>query len=187
MKRLLMGLVPVLFILAVTGCGPVVKDKEMVSISYTGTLADGSVFQESEKDKPLEFLVGAGRMIPTLEKALLGLKTGDKKTVEVKAADAYGEYDQNAVQTVDRKSLPKELELKTGVTYQVRTPRGPMPVTIAAFTDKTVTLDFNHPLAGKDLTFAIQVMKIRDATKEEIAEAFPAAPPVEKQAEPAKK
>jgi peptidylprolyl isomerase len=188
MKRMLMGLVPVVLILALMGCGPVVKDKEMVSISFKGTLADGSVFGQSDKEHPLEFMVGSGKMIPTLEKGLLGLKKGDKKKVEVKAADAYGEYDKTAVQTVDKANFPKDLELKIGATYTVRTPQGPITVTISAITDKTVTVDFNHPLAGKDLTFDIEVLKIRDSTKEELAAAFPAAAqPAQPAQEPAKK
>ncbi|MGA2480620.1 MAG: peptidylprolyl isomerase [Spirochaetia bacterium] len=183
MKRMLMGLVPVVLMLAVIGCGPaIVKDKEMVSISFKGTLADGSVFGQSEKDKPLEFLVGSGKMIPTLEKGLLGLKVGAKKKIDVKAADAYGEYDKAALQTVDRKNFPKDLELKVGATYTVRTPQGPITVTINAITDKTVTVDFNHPLAGKDLTFDIEVLKIRDATKAELAAAFPPAAPAQQPA-----
>ena len=191
MKRLFMGFVPVFLILALTGCGPaIVKEKEMVSISFKGTLADGSVFGQSEKDKPLEFIVGSHKMIPTLEKGLLGLKKGDKKKIEVKAADAYGDYDKAAIQTVDKTQFPKDLELKVGQSYQVRTPQGPITVTISAITDKTVTVDFNHPLAGKDLTFDIEILKIRDATKEEITAAFP-APPTAPQpaapAEPAKK
>jgi peptidylprolyl isomerase len=186
MKRMLMGLVPVVLILAVIGCGPaVVKDKEMVSISFKGTLVDGSVFGQSDKDKPLEFLVGSGKMISTLEKGLLGLKVGDKKKIEVKAADAYGEYDKAALQTVDKAQFPKDLELKVGASYTVRTPQGPITVTITQITDKTVTVDFNHPLAGKDLTFDIEVLKIRDATKDELAAAFPAT--AAQPAEPAKK
>ena len=186
MKRLFMGFVPVFLILALTGCGAaIVKEKEIVSISFKGTLADGSVFGQSEKDKPLEFMVGSHKMIPTLEKGLLGLKMGDKKKIQVKAADAYGDYDKAAIQTVDKTQFPKDLELKVGQSYQVRTPQGPITVTISAISDKTVTVDFNHPLAGKDLTFDIEVLKIRDATKEEIAAAFPATPTVTQPAAPA--
>jgi peptidylprolyl isomerase len=175
MKRLLWGLVPLFLALAVIGCAPAsVKEKKIVSISFKGTLADGTVFGQSEKDKPLEFMVGSGKMIPALEKGLIGLKVGEKKTIAIKAADAYGEYDKSAVQEVPRAQFPKELELKVGQSYRVQTPQGPITVSVTAMDDKTVTVDFNHPLAGKDLTFDIQVLKIRDATKEEIAAAFPA-------------
>ena len=188
MKRLLMGFVPVFLILVMTGCGPaIVKEKEIVSISFKGTLPDGSVFGQSDKDKPLEFMVGSHKMIPTLEKGLLGLKTGDKKKIAIKAADAYGEYDKAAIQTVEKTNFPKDLELKVGQSYQVRTPQGPITVTISAITDTTVTVDFNHPLAGKDLTFDVEILKIRDATKEEIAAAFPAPATAPLPAEPAKK
>jgi FKBP-type peptidyl-prolyl cis-trans isomerase 2 len=190
MKKTLLGLVPVVLMIVMAGCAPaVVKDREIVQISFTGTLPDGKEFGHSEKDKPLEFLVGSGRLIPALEKAMLGMKTGDKKKIEVKAADAYGEYDKNALQTVPRAQFPKDLELKVGQAYSVNTPQGPITVTISAMTDTLVTVDFNHPLAGKDLTFDVQVVKIRPATKDELAKAFPdeAAPAPTAPAQPAQK
>jgi FKBP-type peptidyl-prolyl cis-trans isomerase 2 len=123
-------------------------------------------------------------MIPALEKRILGLKIGSKKTIEIKAADAYGEYDTAAFQEVPRNQFPNDLELKVGQAYRGQAPQGPITVTITTITPKTVTVDFNHPLAGKDLTFEIEIVKIRDATKEELAEAFPAAAPAD---QPAKK
>ena len=165
----------ILVALAVIGCMPVtVKDKKVVSMSYKGTLADGSVFGQSEKDKPLEFLVGAGKLIPALEKELLGMKVGDKKKVTVKAADAYGEYDKEALQEVPKDRFPKDSTLSVGERFIVQTPNGPIPVKIAEVKDKTVVVDFNHPLAGKDLTFEVEIVKIRDATKEELAQLTPA-------------
>jgi len=144
-----------LLAVAIVSCAPAtVQEKKVVQISYTGTLADGSVFSQSDKDKPLEFLVGGGRIIPALEKALVGLKVGDKKKISVKAADAYGDYDKAALQEV---------------------PNGPYPVKIAEVKEKTVVVDFNHPLAGKDLTFDVVVVKIRDATAAELAPAAPQA------------
>jgi peptidylprolyl isomerase len=178
MKSVLSSLSVLLLALAVLGCAPAtVKDRKVVQMSYKGTLSDGTSFGQSEPGKPLEFMVGTGRLIPTLEKALIGLKVGDKKKVEVKAADAYGEYDKSAVQEVPKTQFPKDLAITVGEHYRVQTPQGPITVTITAVKDKTVTVDFNHPLAGKDLTFDIEIVKIRDATKEEIAAAFPAGEP----------
>ncbi len=174
MKRVLFGALPLLLVLAVVGCAPAkVADKKIVSISYKGTLADGSVFSQSETGKPLEFMVGVGKLIPALEKGLVGLKVGEKKTVTVKAADAYGEYDPAAVQEVPKDQFPKDASLTVGQHFQVQTQAGVMTVTIAAVKDKTVSVDFNHPLAGKDLTFAVEIVKIRDATKEELAAVQP--------------
>jgi FKBP-type peptidyl-prolyl cis-trans isomerase 2 len=177
MKRVFMGAVPLLLLLlAVIGCAPAtIADKKFVSINYKGTLADGTVFGENTAGQPLEFMMGAGKMIPALEKGLIGLKVGAKKTIEVKAADAYGEYDKTAIQEVPKEQFPTDLTLTVGQQYQVQSGTGTMIVTINAINAKTVTVDFNHPLAGKDLTFAIEVVKIRDATKDELTAAATAA------------
>jgi FKBP-type peptidyl-prolyl cis-trans isomerase 2 len=178
MKSVVSSLALLLLALALIGCAPAtVKDRKMVQMNYKGTLPDGTSFGASDPGKPLEFLVGAGRLIPTLEKAVLGLKVGDKKKVEIKAADAYGEYDKTAVQEVPKEQFPKDLSVEVGAHYRVQTPQGPLTVTITAVSAKTVTVDFNHPLAGKDLTFDVEIVKIRDATKEEIAAAFPQQSP----------
>jgi peptidylprolyl isomerase len=178
MKSVVSGLALVLLALAMIGCAPpTVKDKKVVQMSYKGTLADGSSFSASEPGKPLEFIVGAHRLIPTLEKGVLGMKVGEKKKIQIKAADAYGEYDKTAVQEVTKEQFPKDLALAVGEHYRVQTPNGQLTVTIIAVAAKTVTVDFNHPLAGKDLTFDVEIVKIRDATKEEIAAAFPPEAP----------
>jgi len=158
--------------LLLAGCAPsTVSKNAMVQMAYKGTLSDGTVFSQSEEGKPLEFLVGAGTLIPTLEKGLLGMKVGEKRTIQVKAAEAYGEYDKSAVQRMPRKQFPRDLELKVGGQYQFNSPGGPIVVTVTALDDVSVTLDFNHPLAGKDLTFEVTIVKIRAATKEELAKA----------------
>jgi FKBP-type peptidyl-prolyl cis-trans isomerase 2 len=174
MRRAIAPLFAVLTVLALLGCGAAVKDKRVVQIDYTLTLPDGSVYDTSigEGKEPLEFMVGAGQMIPSLEKELLGLRVKGKKKIVVKAADAYGEYDEKAVQEVPRSEVPQGMELTVGETYTVQTALGPMPITVKSMTDKIVVMDLNHPLAGKDLTFDIQVMKVRDATKEELAQAL---------------
>jgi peptidylprolyl isomerase len=178
MKRTLAGLALVIVTVAVIGCAPAtIANQKMVSVSYKGTLADGTVFSQSEVNKPLEFLVGGGTIIPLLEKGMMGMKVGDKKSITVKAADAYGEYDKTAVRDVPRAQFPKDLPLKIGERYQVNRQGGPMVVTISKLTETTVTVDFNHPLAGKDLTFAVTILKIRDATKDELAKSAAAGQP----------
>jgi peptidylprolyl isomerase len=182
MKHTLAGTLPVILALVLVGCAPAtVSSKQMVQMSYKGTLADGTVFSQSPEGKPLEFLVGGGTIIPALEKGMLGMKMGEKRSVQVKAAEAYGEYDKTAVQRMPRNQLPKDLELKVGGQYQFNSPGGPIVVTVTALDDASVTLDFNHPLAGKDLTFEVTIVKIRAATKDELAKAAPAPAAAPKQ------
>jgi FKBP-type peptidyl-prolyl cis-trans isomerase 2 len=176
MKRTLRGLGLGILTLVMIGCSATVSSRKMVDVSYKGTLENGSVFSQSDPSKPLEFLVGAGTIIPTLEKGMMGMKVGDKKTISVKAADAYGEYDKAALRVIPRAQFPKDLPLKVGAQYQVNNGQGgPMVITISAVTDKDVTVDFNHPLAGKNLTFEVTIVKIRDATKDEMAQLLAAA------------
>ena len=107
MKSVVSSLGILLLALAVIGCAPAtVKDKKFVQINYKGSLADGTTFGESAAGKPLEFIVGAGKLIPALEKGIVGMKVGEKKKIEVKAADAYGARDESAVQVVPRDQFP---------------------------------------------------------------------------------
>ncbi|HKL56247.1 MAG: FKBP-type peptidyl-prolyl cis-trans isomerase [Roseovarius sp.] len=138
-----------------------VKEGDTVRIHYTGTLTDGETFDSSEGRDPLEFQVGSGQIIPGLDQALPGMTVGDKKTVEVPADQAYGQPDPNAQQAVPRADIPEDIPLDLGTQLQVQTPQGQvMPVTVVEVTDEQVTLDANHPLAGKDLTFAIELVDI---------------------------
>ncbi|GGM04182.1 peptidyl-prolyl cis-trans isomerase [Pseudooceanicola nanhaiensis] len=137
------------------------KQGDTVRIHYTGTLNDGTTFDSSEGRDPLEFTVGTGQIIPGLEKAIPGMNVGEKKTVEVPCAEAYGEREPGAMQTVPRDQIPEEIEVKPGLQLQVQTPQGQvMPVTVAEVNESEVTLDANHPLAGRDLTFDIELVEI---------------------------
>ncbi|WP_101068834.1 FKBP-type peptidyl-prolyl cis-trans isomerase [Roseovarius salinarum] len=138
-----------------------VKSGDTVRIHYTGTLSDGQTFDSSEGKDPLEFTVGSGQIIPGLDNALPGMSVGDKKTVEVPADEAYGQPDPNAQQAVPRAEIPDDIPLDLGTQLQVQTPQGQvMPVTVVNVTEEEVTLDANHPLAGRDLTFAIELVEI---------------------------
>ncbi len=138
-----------------------VKPGDTVRIHYTGTLSDGSTFDSSEGRDPLEFVVGSGQIIPGLDTALPGMSIGDKKVVEVPADEAYGQPDPNARQAVPRAEIPDHIPLDLGTQLQVQTPQGQaMPVTVVEVTETEVTLDANHPLAGRDLTFAIELVAI---------------------------
>lgn len=138
-----------------------VKPGDKVRIHYTGTLADGSVFDSSEGRDPLEFTVGSGQIIPGLDKAIPGMTVGHKKTVVAIADEAYGQPDPNARQAVPRGQIPPEIPLEVGLMLEMRTPNGQsMPVTVVEITEDSVTLDANHRLAGEDLTFAIELIEI---------------------------
>lgn len=138
-----------------------VKTGDTVRIHYTGTLSDGTQFDSSAGRDPLEFEVGSGQIIPGLDKEIPGMAVGDKKSVEVPAAEAYGDANPAAMQPVPRESIPAEIPLEPGLQLQVQGPDGQvMPARVAEMNDETVTLDLNHPLAGKDLTFDIELMSI---------------------------
>jgi len=137
------------------------KAGDTVAIHYTGTLADGSQFDSSEGRDPLRFTLGSGQIIAGLDAAITGMSQGEKKSVTIAAADAYGDHRPEAVQAVPRVQIPAEIPLEVGGGLQVQTPDGQtIPVTVTSVTDEEVTLDANHPLAGKDLTFAVELVEI---------------------------
>lgn len=142
-----------------------VKSGDTVAIHYTGTLLDGSTFDSSEGRAPLEFEVGSGMIIPGLDRAIPGMEVGDKKVVKIACADAYGPLNPEMRQAVPREGIPAEIPLELGTQLQMQTPDGQaLPVTVVEVTDATVTLDANHPLAGKDLQFDIELMSINAAS-----------------------
>lgn len=138
-----------------------VKTGDTVRIHYTGTLADGSVFDSSRDREPLEFTVGAGHIIPGLDAALPGMTVGEEKTVMVPSDQAYGPRDPEGLRPVPRNQIPPQIPLEPGTALQLQLPDGRnLPVTVAEVTEESVVLDANHPLAGKDLTFDIEMMEI---------------------------
>lgn len=137
------------------------KAGDTVAIHYTGSLADGSQFDSSEGRDPLRFTLGSGQIIAGLDAAITGMSQGEKKSVTIAAAEAYGDHRPEAVQAVPRAQIPAEIPLEVGGGLQVQTPDGQtIPVTVTSVTDEEVTLDANHPLAGKDLTFAVELVEI---------------------------
>jgi peptidylprolyl isomerase len=134
---------------------------DTVRITYTGKLTDGTVFDSSEGRDPLEFKIGENTIIPTLEASVVGMSVGDKATVDVTAENAYGPHQPDAVQTVERSMIPAEVDLTIGAQLQATAPDGQVLVlTVAEIEDTTVTLDGNHPLAGQDLSFDIELAEI---------------------------
>lgn len=150
-----------------------ISDNQVVSIHYELRNVDnGEILDSNINAAPLSFIVGKGQIIPGLEEKIKDLKVGEKADIKVAAVDAYGVYDDNAVQT-----LPKEqfagLELQVGMTLYGQGEHGEtVQVIVKNFNDETVEIDFNHPLAGKDLLFAINVVEVRDATADEILNGY---------------
>ena len=135
-----------------------VKNGDTVKVHYTGTLADGTVFDSSLEREPLEFTLGEGQLIPGFEKTVLGMSAGESRTVTIPAEEAYGPYREEMVLEVPRTQPPPDMQPQVGMQLQVGEEQGEgMLVQITQVSDSNITLDANHPLAGKDLTFNIQL------------------------------
>ncbi|PHR23366.1 MAG: peptidylprolyl isomerase [Hoeflea sp.] len=140
------------------------KSGDTVRINYTGKLTDGTQFDSSEGREPLEFQVGSGQIISGLDREVEGMKVGDKQTVTVPAEEAYGAHDPAKVQQVPRSALPPELEPQEGMQLQAQTPQGgQVALMITSVGEQEITVDANHPLAGKDLVFDIEMVEILQA------------------------
>lgn len=138
-----------------------IKQGDTVRIHYTGTLLDETVFDSSDGREPLEFVVGSGQIIPGLDSAMPGLAVGDKTRVEIACVDAYGPINPAMRQDIPREGIPDDIPLEPGTQLQMQTPDGQaLPVTVVEATEATVTLDANHPLAGQDLIFDIEVVSV---------------------------
>ena len=137
------------------------KTGDTVKVHYTGRLDDGTTFDTSADREPLEFTIGQGQLIPDFEQAVIGMNPEESKTIRIPADKAYGPYREDMVMKVERDRLPADLKPKVDRKLQMRHPDGQSTVlTIIEVSDSQVTLDGNHPLAGKDLTFDIQLTEI---------------------------
>ncbi|MBA2249292.1 MAG: peptidylprolyl isomerase [Chitinophagaceae bacterium] len=138
-----------------------VKQGDVVKVHYTGKLTDGEQFDSSTGREPLEFTVGAGQMIKGFDAAMPGMKVGDKKTINIMPADAYGEKNEEAIIEFPKKNVPEDMKLEPGMQLQLRNESGqPFPVTIVEIKDDVIILDANHSLAGKELVFDIELVEI---------------------------
>ena len=138
------------------------KNGDIVQVDYTGTLENGTVFDTSVGREPLNFTLGEGQMIPKFEQAVLGMKIGESKTFTIPADEAYGQYSDDLVLVVNREDLPTGLDPEVGQQLQMPLQGGGTSVGIVTnATDTTITIDFNYPLAGKDLTFEIKLVSIQ--------------------------
>ena len=144
-----------------------IANDHVVSFHYTLTNAEGETLDQSQGE-PLAYLHGSGNIIPGLEKALEGKNLGDKFTVNVSAADGYGEYNPDLVQEVPAQMFQGVDNIEAGMQFQAQTDDGVQIVTVKAIEGENIIVDANFPLAGQDLTFEVEIVEIRDASAEEL-------------------
>ena len=138
-----------------------IKEGDTVKVHYTGKVSDGTVFDSSKEREPLEFTVGEGKLIPGFEKAVVGMNPGDTTTVNIPTEEAYGEKRDDMVVDVERNQIPDDIDPEVGQQLQIQQKDGgAIPVVITNVTDESVKLDANHPLAGQELTFEIEVVEV---------------------------
>ncbi len=140
---------------------PAAQIGDTVTVHYVGRLADGTIFSSSEGREPLKFVLGSGQVLPGFERAIEGMTPGERKEVRIPAAEAYGERSEDLVLEIDRADLPEDFEFYVGQQLLLGGPEGgQVRVIVSAITEDTVTFDGNHPLAGKDLYFSIELVSI---------------------------
>jgi FKBP-type peptidyl-prolyl cis-trans isomerase 2 len=140
-----------------------IKKGSKVRVHYTGKLANGKVFDTSVEKDPLEVVVGQSGLIKGFEEGLMGMKEGEKKTIEITPEDAYGQLIEGRTQEVEKSALPEEIQV--GMALQANGEVGTMVVTVKEIKEETVVLDANHPLAGKDLIFELEVLEVSNGKK----------------------
>ncbi|MDJ0805258.1 MAG: peptidylprolyl isomerase [Gammaproteobacteria bacterium] len=137
------------------------KAGDTVKVHYTGTLSDGTQFDSSRGGEPLEFTIGSGQLISGFNDAVNGMSVGDSKTVNIPSDQAYGEHNPEMMQVVPRSAIPTDIELEVGMVLSANNPDGrTLHFKVVEFDDEKVSVDGNHPLAGKDLTFDLELVSI---------------------------
>jgi peptidylprolyl isomerase len=137
------------------------KMNDTVVLHYTGSFTDGEVFDSSLDREPFEFTIGQGMVISGLEKGIAGMSEGESRTLKIAAEDAYGLRREDLLAVIGRSQMPANIDLKTGIVLQARAPDGGVTsVMVRDVDDENVTLDFNHPLAGKELVFEVKLIKV---------------------------
>lgn len=145
----------------------IISKNSAVYFQYSLSDETGDTIDASPENEPMAYLQGHNNIIPGLEKEMEGKKSGDVMVVTVEPKEAYGERKEEMVQQIPRESFKAE-DIKIGMRFEATTPNGAVSVVVADLTDETVTVDGNHPLAGKKLTFDVRISDVREATKEEL-------------------
>lgn len=162
-SHLVLVIMTLLVVMFLVGCGgpAVVRNGDIVKVHYTGRLQDGTVFDTSVGSEPLEFTIGQGQLIFGFEQAVIGMKVGESKTVTIPVDQAYGPRRDDMILEVERDELPEDLDPRVGMQLQMNQGDGGiMIVTITDVSETTIKVDANHPLAGQDLTFDIELVEI---------------------------
>ena len=146
-----------------------IAHNSVVTIHYTLKDDAGQVIDSSREGDPIAYLHGHGNLVPGLERELQGKGTGDKVSVSVTPEEGYGQYDQKLVQQVPRRAMQGVGKITVGMRLHAQTPEGPRAVTVTRLVGDMVTIDGNHPLAGKNLNFDVEITDVRDATEEELS------------------
>ena len=136
------------------------KNGDTVKVHYTGKLADGTQFDTSREGEPLQFTLGAGQVIPGFDQGIVGMNAGESKTISIPSAEAYGPYREEMAVVVQKSQLPDDLDPQPGQHLQINKEDQVFRVTVTEVSEDTVTLDANHPLAGKDLVLDVELMGI---------------------------
>jgi peptidylprolyl isomerase len=137
------------------------KANDLVKVHYTGSLKDGAVFDSSLDRQPLEFKIGHGVIIPGFENGIIGMNEGDTKVVSIPPEEAYGPHRDDLVGNIERVRIPNNIKPEVGMMLKIRSPEGEMiKVTVTDVNEKCVTLDMNHPLAGKELIFELKLIEV---------------------------
>jgi FKBP-type peptidyl-prolyl cis-trans isomerase SlyD len=145
-----------------------VQDNVVVELDYTLIIED-EMMESTDEGEPIAFIQGIGQIIPGLEDAIYGMKVGDKKTITIQPEQAYGDYDPDSIEVVHKDEFSEEIPLDVGTFLDLRDDEGEvLSAQIIEADEDTITLDFNHPLAGKVLTFEITIADIRPASPEEL-------------------
>lgn len=138
-----------------------IKINDVIKVHYVGKFENGNVFDSSEHREPLEFKVGEGNLIPGFENSVLGMKPGEKKTINIPAEEAYGETYADLIQEIEKQYLPEDILPEVGMELVTQTQEGQeLYVTITEVRENSVIIDGNHPLAGKNLVFDITVIEV---------------------------
>lgn len=139
-----------------------VKNNDTVKVHYTGKLTSGEVFDSSKDREPLEITVGQGQLIPGFENGLIDMEENEKKTLNIPSSEAYGDVRKELVQEVPKSQLPEEIKPEVGMPLVSKTPQGQeIQLVVTEVKDDAITVDANHPLAGKDLVFDIELVEIK--------------------------
>ena len=139
------------------------QDGNVVQVNYIGTLDDGTEFDNSyERGEPIAFVVGGDQVLPAFSQGILEMEVGEKRTLRMSAEEGYGERRDDAIQVFPRESFPEDMEFQVGMQVQGEGPNGSFPAVVTAIASNGITIDANHPLAGNDLNFEIELVSINE-------------------------